>query len=86
MNKVFSGEYYLNLEKPFINMVSKLKISGSEITIGDRRRPVADIIAVASTDAGIAVTFRDGSSDLADGSTADVFTIRDRCPWAMAII
>lgn len=47
---------------------------------------MADIIAVASTDAGIAVTFRDGSSDLADGSTADVFTIRDRCPWAMAII
>ena len=67
-------------------MVFKLEITGSEITIGDRRRPMADIIAVASTDAGIAVTFRDGSSYLTDGSTADVFTIRDRCPWAMAVI
>lgn len=47
---------------------------------------MADIIAVASTDAGISLTFRDGSSDLADGSTADLFTIRDRCPWAMAVI
>lgn len=61
-------------------------IEGAEIAIGDRRRPLADVVAIASTVAGITVTFRDGSVDLGDGCVSDFYTIRDRCPWATASI
>ena len=68
-------------------MASKdIIIEGTDIAIGDRRRPMADIVAIVSTASGISVTFRDGSVDLGDAPVADFFTIRDRCPWAMAVI
>ena len=63
-----------------------LSIDGSDIAIGGRKRSIADIVAIASTASGIAITFRDGTIDLADGCVTDFFTIRDRCPWAMAAI
>lgn len=68
-------------------MASKdIVIEGTEIAIGGRRRPVADIVAIVSTASGISVTFRDGSVDLGDAPVADFFAIRDRCPWATASI
>lgn len=68
-------------------MASKdIVIEGAEIAIGNRRHPIADIVAIVSTASGISVMFRDGSVDLGNASVADFFTIRDRCPWVAASI
>lgn len=63
-----------------------LSIDGTIIAIGGRKRPIADVVAIVSTASGISIMFRDGTVDLADGCASDFYTIRDRCPWAMAAI
>ena len=63
---VFPDGYYLNPNVGWMHMASNtLSIDGSDIAIGGRKRSIADIVAIASTASGIAITFRDGTIDLA---------------------
>ncbi len=44
----------------------------------------SEIVSIVSTDAGIRVTLRDGTTGMVGGGIAEFYALRDRCPWAVA--
>lgn len=57
------------------------RIDGADVTIGRTTRPAGDILSIKAGPDGVRVRFRDGSEDVG-GDIADLFTLRDICPWA----
>lgn len=64
---------------------STIEIDRANVTVGNVTRPVWDVVSIISDGTGIRVCFRDGSS-MSGGVPADLFTLRDECPWAMVSI
>ena len=55
--------------------------SPREFEIGGRSYPAGDVVGIVPTDVGITITFRNGFSVSAESQPADLYTLRDMCPW-----
>lgn len=66
--------------------MGKAIVSGHMIRLESMSIDMDLIAGIVGTDAGTALVLCDGSSVLVDLDAADIFTVRDRCPWAICTI
>lgn len=66
--------------------MEKATVTGHMIRLESMSIDMGLIAGIVGTDAGTALVLRDGSSVLVDLDAADIFTVRDRCPWATCAI
>lgn len=65
--------------------MSTAYLKGGKIVCGTRMFDVASVVGIVSTDAGTSITLRSGESALVGDCPEFYYSLRDACPWAIAV-